>query len=374
MSTDDEQERLLRALRAPGSRAELGEEERYRAMFRAHSSTAPVPTRHSRTPSRLLIGGAVAAVLAVGTGGVAAAYSGNLPSPIQTLAHHVIGAPDASPPAPSTESPGPRARTPSSSPGPSAGASRSPSGRTNHHRSHLPRRPAPSSGASASARPLVAAPASSPPLPSSSPTSTGAPAPVLTGVTVLGSARQADVGATVRFSGQLTYSHTSSTRQRVVLQEQLGSRWTPVGRSRTDADGSITLTAPPLTRTCRFRLVAGQGSGSVHSVPWRVAMHPLVTADVSASKKEATIDVTAVGGFGGDVVTLTTRRDGRVVIVSRGRLDASGLASFVVTPGQRRRSYNLVLAPTKRHTSARVGVVVKLAQRARRSGPGAGGP
>jgi hypothetical protein len=363
MSTDDEQERLLRALRAPGSHAELSEEEEYRAMFRAaRSPSAPVTTRHSRAPSRLLIGGAVAAVLAVGTGGVAAAYSGNLPSPIQNLAHHVIGAPEASPLAPSSESPVPSARTPSSPSGPTTGASRSPSGRATHQPSHQPRRPVPASGASGSATASKSATALRSPIPSSSPTSTGTPAPLLTGVMVVGAPRRADVGARVRFSGQLTYSETPTARQRVVLQEQVGSRWTSVSHGRTDADGSITLIAPSLQRTCRFRLLAGQGSGAVHSVPWRVTMHPLVTADVSASKSKATIDVTTFGAFGGDEITLATRRNGRLLIVSQARVDASGSASFVVTPDQRRTSYNLVLEPTKRHTSARVGVVVRLAR------------
>ncbi len=361
MSTDDEQDRLLRALRAPGSNAELSDEERYRAMFRAaHSPTAPGTTRQSRAPSRLLIGGAVAGVLAVGTGGVAAAYSGNLPSPIQTLAHHVIGAPEASPRTPSSESLVPSARTPSSTSGPTAGASRSPSARPTHQPSHQPRRPAPSSGASDSTTAPKAATGPRPPIHSSAPPSTGTPAPVLTGATLVGSSQEADFGARVRFSGQLTYSGTPTSRQRVVLQEQVGSRWAAVGHGRTDADASITLTAPRLQRTSRFRLVAGQGSGTVRSVPWRVAMHPLVTADVSASKKEATITISSLGGFGGDDITLVTRRDGRLVIVSRGRLDASGSASFVVTPDRRRTSYSLVLGPTKRHTSARVGVVVRL--------------
>jgi hypothetical protein len=120
-----------------------------------------------------------------------------------------------------------------------------------------------------------------------------------------------------------------------------------------------------MQRTCKFRLLAGHGSGAVHSVPWRVAMHPLVTTNVSASKKEATIDVTASGGFGGDDITLVTRRDGHRLIVSHARLDASGSASFVVTPDQRRTSYHVVLDPTKRHTAARVGVIVRLARGAR---------
>ena len=364
MSTDDEQERLLRALRAPGSRAELSEEDRYRTMFRAaHSATAPVTTRHSRAPSQLLFGGAVAVLLAVGTGGVAAAYSGHLPSPIQTLAHHVIGAPEASPPAPSSESPVPSTRTPSSPSSPTAEASKSPSGRPTHQRSLQPRRPVLSSEASASPTASESAAASaSPTTPSASPASPRTPAPVLTGVTVVGASHRADVGARVRFSGQLTYSDTATSRRRVVLQERVGSRWTPVGHGRTDADGSITLTTPSLQRSRSFRLLAGQGSGAVHSVPWRVVMHPLVTTTVSASKKEATIHVTASGGFGGDDITLATRRDGHRLIVGQARLDASGSASFVVTPDQRRTSYNLVLDRTKRHTSARVGVVVRLAR------------
>ena len=185
---------------------------------------------------------------------------------------------------------------------------------------------------------------------------------MLTGVTVVGSSDQADFGGRVLFSGQLTYSDTPTSRQRVVLQEHAGSRWTPVGRGRSDANGSITLTAPALQRTSRFRLVAGQGSGTVRSVPWRVKMHPLVTAEVSTSTKQATIDATALGAFGWDAITLVTRREGRRVIVGRARLDASGSASFVVTPDQRLTSYTLVLGPTKRHTSARVGVVVRLAR------------
>ena len=365
MSTDDEQERLLRDLRAPGSRGELSEEDRYRAMFRAaHSPAAPVLKLHSRAPRRLLIGGAVAVVLAVGTGGVAAAYSGNLPSPIQTLAHHVIGAPDASPPAPSSESPLPSARTSSTPSSPTADASTSPSGRPTHQRSHQPRRPRAASGPSEATTASESATASRSPIPSSSATSTATPAPVLTGVTVVGASHRADVGARMLFSGQLTYSETSTSRQRVVLQEQVGSRWTPVVHGRTDADGSITLTAPWLQRTCRFRLLAGQGTGAVHSVPWRVAMQPQVTADVSASKKEATIDVTTLGAVGGDDITLATRRDGRLLIVGQARLDASGSASFTVTPDHQRTTYNLVLEPTKRHTSARIGVVVRLARHA----------
>ena len=149
-----------------------------------------------------------------------------------------------------------------------------------------------------------------------------------------------------------------------MLQEQVGSRWTPVAHGRTDAEGGIIMSAPSLQRTGSFRLLAGQGSGAVHSDPWRVAMHPLVTTNVSTAKKEATIDVTALGGFGGDDVTLATRRDGRLLVVARARLDASGSASFVVTSDQQRTSYNLVLEPTKRHTSARVGVIVRLAHEA----------
>jgi hypothetical protein len=186
---------------------------------------------------------------------------------------------------------------------------------------------------------------------------------VLTGVTVVGASRRADVGAQVRFSGQLAYSATPTSRQRVVLQEQFASRWTPVAQGPSDSHGSITLTTPPLQRSGRFRLLAGQGPAAVHSVPWRVAMHPLVTADVSVSKTKATISVTALGGFTADHITLATRRRGHLVIVRQDRLDASGSALFVVYPKQRQTFYRLVLEPTTRHTSARVDMVVRLSRR-----------
>ncbi len=80
---------LERALRAPGSPAELADQDRYLAMFRAArdaagtTPAAPVATAGAtrRTVRRLGTGSVAALVIAVGTAGVAAAYTASLPAP-----------------------------------------------------------------------------------------------------------------------------------------------------------------------------------------------------------------------------------------------------------------------------------------------------
>ena len=57
-------------------------------------------------PGTVRLGGALI-VAAVGLGGVAAAYAGALPGPIQDLAHHLIGAPPAHSASPLVPRPGP---------------------------------------------------------------------------------------------------------------------------------------------------------------------------------------------------------------------------------------------------------------------------
>ena len=97
----DDEESLLRALRAPGSAGELGEEEQYVAMFREArdpDAAAPVPiARRRRAVSRFGAGSAFVVALAV-SGSAAAAYTNNLPEPIQRFAHDTLG--PVAPPAP----------------------------------------------------------------------------------------------------------------------------------------------------------------------------------------------------------------------------------------------------------------------------------
>src|SRR5262245_8603692 len=98
---------LVRALRAPGTAAELADQEQYVAAFR-DAGASTVRSLPRRAAGRLGAGGTAVVVTVALTSGVAAAYTGHLPDPVQQIAHTVIGAPA---PDPATG-----ARTPASSP------------------------------------------------------------------------------------------------------------------------------------------------------------------------------------------------------------------------------------------------------------------
>ena len=89
---DDQHDDLVRALRAPGTATELADQERYVAAFRA-ASTSRVRSLPRRAVGRLGAGGTAVVVTVALSSGVAAAYTGHLPDPVQRLAHTVIGAP-----------------------------------------------------------------------------------------------------------------------------------------------------------------------------------------------------------------------------------------------------------------------------------------
>ena len=83
---------LVRALRAPGTATELADQERYVAAFR-ETRGSTVRSLPRRAAGRLGAGGTAVVVTVALTSGVAAAYTGRLPDPVQQIAHSVIGAP-----------------------------------------------------------------------------------------------------------------------------------------------------------------------------------------------------------------------------------------------------------------------------------------
>lgn len=94
--------RLLAAASAPATDAELRGQDAVVAAFVAHRApvgqqAASVPWHRSRRLPRMTAM-AVGAAGAVLLGGVAAAYTGSLPDPVQQVAHHILGAPPASSP------------------------------------------------------------------------------------------------------------------------------------------------------------------------------------------------------------------------------------------------------------------------------------
>ena len=89
---------LVRALRAPGTPAELAEEARFVAAFRA--TARPLTPRSPagragmarRTVGRIGVGGAAVLATLSLTGGVAAAaYTQRLPRSVQVIAHDAFG-------------------------------------------------------------------------------------------------------------------------------------------------------------------------------------------------------------------------------------------------------------------------------------------
>jgi len=81
---DWEDSPLVRALRAPGTPAELAGEERIVAAFRATSR------RRLGVVRRLGTGGTAAVAIIALSGGVAAAYTNRLPDPVQRIAHTTL--------------------------------------------------------------------------------------------------------------------------------------------------------------------------------------------------------------------------------------------------------------------------------------------
>src|SRR5205085_2773753 len=84
---------LVRALRAPGTEAELADEGQYVAAFRSAQGSTSVRSLPHRTVGRLGAGGTAVVLTVALTSGMAAAYTGHLPDPLQQIAHRVIGAP-----------------------------------------------------------------------------------------------------------------------------------------------------------------------------------------------------------------------------------------------------------------------------------------
>jgi hypothetical protein len=276
---------LVRALRAPGSAAELADQQQYVAAFRsAHRSN--VRSLPRRAAGRLGADGTAVVVTVALSSGVAAAYTGHLPDPVQQIAHTVIGAPAPDVggrhhPAASGPHGGPVAggstdpgTTESSAPtdAPSTGPTSSPDGPASpgatapagdHHGTHPP---SPSDGPSSST--------------SSSPTSAGSPAAAMS---MSAPAHRVGLGQTITLTGLVTDAGGAALPGHdAVLQQHVEHQWRTVVETAADSPGVASAAIPAVTRSTRFRWHADQ---DVTSTPWFVTMVPTLTltADVGGS-------------------------------------------------------------------------------------------
>ncbi len=356
---------LVRALRAPGSAAELAREREYVGAYRdAGPPSAPVPLRR-RSLRRLGTGGTAVAVVVALSGGVAAAYTSNLPDPVQQLAHDVIGAP-----APLREAPAAAPTPESDDPSPEPGATAAPSS---------PAEPSPAAGSTdATGTDATGAddpgtgPSESPdtgpsPSPSASPSaapSGGAgapagdsPAPVrAAAVRIGGGAHLAAYATTVRLTGRVTTASGAPVPgRRAVLQVRRADGWAAVARTTTDRGGRVGADSAPVTGRAAYRW---RVRGAV-SAAWQLRVRATVTATADVGQRQTTVTATAVGGAAGDRVLLVTRVAGETRVVARATLGGDGSASFTIRTPARQRTFAVVLARTADHTAARARVVVE---------------
>jgi hypothetical protein len=360
--TDDD---LVRALRAPGTATELADEEQYVAAFR-DASGSNVVSLPRRVVGRLGAGGTAVVVTVTLTTGVAAAYTGHLPNPVQTFAHHVIGAPaphspghqrpEAATPRPTTPSGSQSPSTPSTtdpSGGPSAGPTTGPPSPTGvpglpvpvpggHHGRHSSLGPSgspvdePSQGVSSSPTP-----------------STGSAAAA---TTMSAAAHRVGLGQTMLLTSLVTDAGGAALPgEPVVLQERDSRHWRPVAQTTTDDTGIATASTPPLLGSARFRWHAAPG---VNSLPWLVRMVPALTVTADVGGATTTVTPAAQGSDPGDRVELFRHVAGRATLVRRARLDATGSVPIPVVTPRRRAVYVVRLLGTRRHAAVRARVVV----------------
>ncbi len=357
---------LVRALRAPGSAAELAREQEYVGAYRdAGPPPAPVPLRR-RSLRRLGTGGTAVAVVVALSGGVAAAYTGHLPDPVQQLAHDVIGvpAPLREAPAAAPDDPGvgddttaPEDPAPSEAPASPAPAEPSPAAADPD-----PTTPGPTGGpgSSSSAAP---SPSGSPAAgPSASPSGNAgapagdSPAPVrAAAVRIRGGAHLTAYGSSVRLSGRVTTaSGAPVTGRRAQLQARRADGWVTVAEATTDRSGQVGADSAAVTGRALYRWrVRGAASRG-----WQLRVRATLSATADVAPQQTTVTATAVGGTAGDRVLLVTRVQGEARVVARTTLAGDGRASFTVRTPTRRRTFAVVLVKTPDHTAARASVTV----------------
>ena len=351
---------LVRALRAPGTAAELADEEQYVEAFRGvHGPTPKVRSLPRRAAGRLGAGGTAVVVTVALTSGVAAAYTGHLPGPVQQIAHTVIGAP-APDTTPRRTAAGPTGPGQVLAPLPSGSSpTDGPSGATTTPPASAPTDTStdhgalPTDGSSPAAQSGPSTGPSAAPSATTTPTaSTGTPG----GMSAGGLTHRVGVGETVTLSSTLTSTDgTPLPDYPVVLQVRGPRHWLPVTETTTDATGAATAVTPPLTRSARFRWHTDH---RIHSSWWVIQMVPTVAVTAEVGGTTTVISATTTGGRPGDRVQLLRRAHHHVSGVLRGVLDASGSATLSIDTPARRGVYAVRLLPTRAHTAARAHVPV----------------
>jgi hypothetical protein len=359
---------LVRALRAPGTATELADQEHYVAAYRGagRSSVRSLPRRAA---GRLGAGGTAVVVTVALTSGVAAAYTGHLPDPVQQIAHAVMpfGAPapdlDGRHHSGTSGRKGGAVATGSASPDQPASTDPTSSA------SGDPTSPVSTSSSTGPDSPGSSAPAGRPGTPGTNPSSPAAdPSPGTTtspatssggaasSMSMSGPAHRVGLGQAATLTGLVTDSTGAPLPDHtVVLQVRGPEHWRPLVETTTDATGLASATTPAITHSARFRWKADRG---VTSAPWLLRMVPIVTLSADVGGTTTTVTTTAQGSAPGDRLQLFRHIAGRTRLVRRARLDSTGSLQIAVATPRRRATYVVRLLGTKRHAPVRARVVV----------------
>jgi hypothetical protein len=285
-------------------------------------------------------------------GGVAAAYTGRRPDPVQEIAHSVIGAPA---PEPTLRAAAPEAdptRTadtqggspePTEQPSPEPTAPDGPSDDTSPQPEPTP-------------TPTSAPSASGAPEPDPTPTADPPPPPPAARATIDATSHLVAYAGTVVVSGRvLTAAGDPVTEHAALLQRRTADGWVGVRRVRTNAAGEVSATSAPVTGLAAYRWVTRPG---VSSATWQVRVAATLTATGEVGDTSTTISAATSGAATGDRVVLVTRINGTARVVGRARVAAGGTASFTFRTPARERAFAVRLLATRDHTGARATVVV----------------
>ncbi|MGN6472588.1 MAG: hypothetical protein ACTHK4_02930 [Mycobacteriales bacterium] len=349
---------VFNALTGPATEAELAGEAEAVSAFHA-----AVPVRRRRRSAARVAAGSSAAVVALGlSGGVAAAYTAELPHSWQTSLHKHLPALDI--PAPHKSKPHPPAALatppPSVAPVTPATPTTAPTGGGTpkpHHTSTS--QPSPKVSPTATPSVAVVVPSSSS---SSSPTATPSPTATQTQPPVAGASltmsispgNRVTVGTSLTVNGKLVADDGSAiANHRVVLAQRIvgQSGWQRVGGPlRTSSSGEVSFSVPSLQRNVRLVMRAHR---HLRSTVQEVVVVPVIHVQVAPSAAGAsstTVSVSVTGGEPGDVVVVR-----QIGVRGRGQqatLDGSGSATFTVPVSQTRAiHYRVGVRRTTAHSA-----------------------
>jgi hypothetical protein len=321
---------------------------------------ATVRSLHAwRRPGRLIAVAALAAAAAVMT----AAYSANLPAPVQHVAYRALGFAGV-PDAPETSGHPGGAGTAGAPSGPGAtartGGSGSDGGQPGSSASPAPGQSAQPTPSGPSPQPSSPAPGhghspggghSPSPTPTPTPTPTpSTPPPVPAALTISASAVKIIAGGSVSLTGLLTDADGAPVPNQTVtlLQHDAGvPGWVPAGQGTTDSTGTASVLVASLGTDAGFRFRGPNGTDSGHV---RVVVIPAVSLTAIPGNRPGNerLIVSAPYAAGSEAI-LQVRAGGTWRTLRSRPIDSTGQALFGVKLQLHQRIYRVVVLPTAQH-------------------------